>query len=161
MKRFSTVLMSVAVTGLVVLGCDSPTSSDDSVAVSPSGLQWTTDPFSVCPNANAIRWGSTYNFRFDADRPPFSGTISIGLFRPGPPAFVLVPAVVPNPCECLGDLDDDGGLNGADIAPMVSQLLGLASPNPCADLAPPFGTGADTDDAAEFVSQLLDSVTCP
>ena len=36
MKRYPTVQMSLVVTGLVVVGCDSPTSSDDSVAISPS-----------------------------------------------------------------------------------------------------------------------------
>ena len=67
---------------------------DWAFTVSPSGLQWRTDPFSVCPNANAIRWGTTYNFRFDADRPPFPGTISIRLFRPGTPS-VYFPIFLP------------------------------------------------------------------
>ena len=33
--------------------------------------------------ANALRWGTMYNFWFDADRSPVSVTGSIGLFRPG------------------------------------------------------------------------------
>ncbi len=127
----------------------------------PTSLQWSTDPASERPNANAIRWGTTYNFRFDADRAPFPGTVSMGLFMPGKPSVVQVSAMAPNPCECLGDVNGDGSLNGADIAAMVSQLLGQASPDPCADLAAPFGAGADLADSAEFVDRLLVSSGCP
>src|SRR5262249_29986889 len=33
---------------------------------SGSNLSWATTPFTTSTNANAIRWGTTYNFRFDA-----------------------------------------------------------------------------------------------
>ncbi len=35
----------------------------------PDSLTWSTETFAENPNANAIRWGTLYNFRFDSDRP--------------------------------------------------------------------------------------------
>ena len=32
-------------------------------------------------NANALRWGTTYNFRFDSDRAPAPGLVALTLFR--------------------------------------------------------------------------------
>jgi len=53
-------------------------------ASNPEAVQWTTQSFAENANANALRWGTLYNFRFDADAPPASGELVIGLFRPGP-----------------------------------------------------------------------------
>src|SRR6185436_18726678 len=33
-------------------------------------LTWSSQTLAQNANANAIRWGTLYNFRFDADRPP-------------------------------------------------------------------------------------------
>ncbi len=35
-----------------------------------SALSWSTETFAQNPNANAIRLGTLYNFRFDSNRPP-------------------------------------------------------------------------------------------
>jgi len=32
-----------------------------------NSLTWSTETFAQNPNANAIRWGTLYNFRFDSD----------------------------------------------------------------------------------------------
>ena len=62
----------------------------------PGGtLAWATDTFDVDPDANALRWGTVYNFWFDADLPPAPADIELGLFRPGAPATILVPSVAP------------------------------------------------------------------
>jgi len=58
-------------------------------------LQWATGPYPVNPNANAIRWGNLYNFRFDANEAPDDGRITLGIFKPGGP--LSVPARVPVP----------------------------------------------------------------
>jgi len=64
-------------------------------------LTWATTPFGTNQNANAIRWGTTYNFRFDADVAPATGDVTLGQFKvagthvvnglpvpgPVPPAF--------------------------------------------------------------------------
>lgn len=62
-------------------------------------LTWSTETFATNPNANALRWGTMYNFRFDADIPPSpeNGDITIGLFKPGTPTSVLANTVIPTP----------------------------------------------------------------
>ncbi|MFZ4575103.1 MAG: hypothetical protein ACOYN0_11940, partial [Phycisphaerales bacterium] len=44
-------------------------------------LSWATETFAANPNANSIRWGTSYNFRFDASAPPSTGTGTLGLWR--------------------------------------------------------------------------------
>jgi hypothetical protein len=65
----------------------------------PNVVAWATQSFDENPDANALRWGTLYNFRFDADAPPTSGAILLGLFRPGTPGEVSAPAVVPQLCD--------------------------------------------------------------
>ena len=48
-----------------------------------AGVSWSTETFDQNPDANALRWGTLYNFRFDADVPPTTGEARIGLFEPG------------------------------------------------------------------------------
>ena len=69
----------------------------------PNTLTWSTDSFAVDPNANALRWGTLYNFRFDVNAPPLAGEVTLGLFRAGDPAELRAGATVPDLC------DDDGG----------------------------------------------------
>ena len=40
------------------------------VTQTADSITWNTETFVENPNANAIRWGTLYNFRFDADQPP-------------------------------------------------------------------------------------------
>lgn len=58
-------------------------------------VRWSTTDFAIDPVANALRWGTLYNFRFDADLPPGGGDLTIGLFEPGTPDAVAVAAIVP------------------------------------------------------------------
>jgi hypothetical protein len=44
-------------------------------------LTWSTESFATNVNANAIRWGTSYNFRFDASAPPAPATGTLGLWR--------------------------------------------------------------------------------
>ena len=43
---------------------------------------WETETFFENPEANALRWGTLYNFRFDTDVPPAILNVDLGLFRP-------------------------------------------------------------------------------
>ena len=61
-----------------------------------TGVTWSTTPFASNPNANAIRWSTMYNFRFDADVGPTSGTANLGLFKPGTPNASTVTVDVPD-----------------------------------------------------------------
>jgi hypothetical protein len=53
---------------------------------------WNTETFVQNPNANAIRWGTLYNFRLDSNYPPNSTSATIGFFKTGSPITVQVPA---------------------------------------------------------------------
>ena len=60
-----------------------------------SGITWQTTPFSTNPDANAIRWSTMYNFRFDANAPPAPGTGLLGVFKPGLPGGMPLNLDVP------------------------------------------------------------------
>ena len=48
-------------------------------------VSWTTETFAQNQNANAIRFGTMYNFRFDSDQPPQTATATVGFFKTGEP----------------------------------------------------------------------------
>jgi hypothetical protein len=64
-----------------------------------SSITWSTETFAQNQNANAIRFGTLYNFRFDADQPPNPTNATVGYFKTGDPGPVLVqaPGGVPTP----------------------------------------------------------------
>ena len=51
-------------------------------------ITWNTETFAQNQNANAIRWGTLYNFRFDADEPPEKANAMVGFFKTGSPIMV-------------------------------------------------------------------------
>jgi hypothetical protein len=68
-------------------------------------LSWATSTFAQNANANAIRWGTTYTFRFDANAPPTAGTLTIGQFKSGGSltAPIEVPSGEVTSPYCFGD----------------------------------------------------------
>ncbi len=44
-------------------------------------LTWSSETFAQNQNANAIRWGTMYNFRFDSNRPPQFTNATIGFYK--------------------------------------------------------------------------------
>lgn len=58
-------------------------------------VEWATTPFATNSNANALRWGTLYNFRFDANAEPATGEVTLGVFKPGAPTSVTATTVVP------------------------------------------------------------------
>jgi hypothetical protein len=62
-----------------------PTQTADSIS-------WTTETFAQNPNANAVRWGSLYNFRFDSNTAPGNAQATVGFFKTGAPITVLIQA---------------------------------------------------------------------
>jgi len=94
---------------------------------------WRTSPFEQNANANALRWGTLFNFRFKADAPPAMVDAEISLFRPdplGPPSMTIM-VVGPSQPEIVGDLDGDGTVGGADLAIL---LAAWGEPEPGPDL---------------------------
>jgi len=59
-----------------------------------NSLTWSCETFAQNQNANAIRWGTLYNFRFDADQPPQSATATVDFFKTGSPMTVAIQAPV-------------------------------------------------------------------
>ncbi len=75
-------------------------------------LHWSTTPHAINANANALRWGSLYNFRFDANAPPTVGVITLGLFKPGDPAFMEAVAAIPGgPVEIVAGNPPHGAID--------------------------------------------------
>ncbi|MEP6821365.1 MAG: hypothetical protein ABI946_03345 [Chthoniobacterales bacterium] len=62
-------------------------------------VTWNTETFAQNPNANAIRFGTMYNFRFDSDRPPQTVNATVGFFKTGTPIMVAIQG--PSPCAPL------------------------------------------------------------
>ena len=62
------------------------------VTQTTDSITWNTETFAQNQNANAIRWGTLYNFRFDADQPPQSADATVGFFKTGSPMMVAIQA---------------------------------------------------------------------
>ena len=65
-------------------------------------LAWNSETFAQNQNANVLRWGTLYNFRFDSTRPPVNTRATIGFFKTGSPITVTVqaPAGPPTSSRC-------------------------------------------------------------
>ena len=63
-----------------------------------------TEAFAQNPNANAIRWGTMYNVRFDSTSAPVTTSATVGFFKTGSPIAVQVmgPSAVQGPPPCTG-----------------------------------------------------------
>lgn len=129
---------------------------DWTATVADGSITWATQTFGENPNANAIRWSTMYNFRFDANSPPVLGTGSLGLFKAGgagdPAAVsfaVLGPDVAVDPC--LGDFNNDGTVGPTDLAYLLGSWGG---PDADAD-------GNGTTDAADLAIVLGAWGACP
>jgi hypothetical protein len=71
-----------------------------------TSITWNTETFAQNQNANAIRWGTLYNFRFDADQAPETTNATVGFFKDGSPMTVEIQApgggaVTPTPTPTI------------------------------------------------------------
>lgn len=55
-------------------------------------MTWSSETLAQNQNANAIRWGTLYNFRFDSNRPPQTANATVGFLKTGNPITVQVQA---------------------------------------------------------------------
>jgi hypothetical protein len=88
-----------------------------------SDLSWSSETFAQNENANALRWGTLYNFRFDSDRPPQTANATIGFFKTGTPITVGIQAPSPN--------------GGATPTPTPTPTVAPPTPTPTATATPP------------------------
>jgi hypothetical protein len=63
-------------------------------AQTSSEINWSTETFAQNQNANAIRFATMYNFRFDSNRPPQPVMATIGFFKNGSPITVEIMAPI-------------------------------------------------------------------
>src|SRR6185503_8615055 len=69
--------------------------ADWTPVVSAGDITWSCQTQAQNPNANALRWDTLYNFRFDCDQAPASGSATVTLFKPGTPTSASGAAVIP------------------------------------------------------------------
>jgi len=62
------------------------------VTQASDSITWNSETFAQNQNANAIRFGTLYNFRFDADQPPQGANATVGFFKTGSPVTVAIQA---------------------------------------------------------------------
>ena len=61
-------------------------------------LSWSSETFAQNQNANAIRFGTLYNFRFDSNSPPQATNATIGFFKTGAPITIAIQGPSPSTC---------------------------------------------------------------
>ncbi len=86
--------------------------------LSSNNVTWNTDTFATNANANALRWGTMYNFWFTADAEPAMTTITLGLFRDGIPGTQTANTMGPGGASLEIFLDgfETGNTNGWSLA---------------------------------------------
>jgi hypothetical protein len=84
-----------------------------------SDLSWSTETFAQNQNANAVRWTTSYTFRFDSDHAPQATNATIGFFKTGAPITVGIQG----PCG--------GGAPTPTATPVATSTPGpTATPTP-------------------------------
>lgn len=123
--------------------------TDWPLVVGKSFLTWATTPFQANPNANALRWGTLYNFRVDLNIAPIhTGALSLGLFRPGTPDSVEVDNLPVPGTPCVADWNASGEITSQDFFDFMAVFFeGIADAN---------GDGeTDSQDFFDFLSSFF------
>jgi hypothetical protein len=107
--------------------------TDWTSSVNASTVEWRSpQTFAQNPNSNALRWGTMYNYWFTADTAPTTGTVTLGLFKPGTPTEVAFDVLIPSAgTGCQADFDGNTVLNVADI---FAFLAAWFASDPSADI---------------------------
>ena len=107
--------------------------------VAGGAISWSTESFSVNPMANAVRWGTLYNFRFDADTPPQGVFATVGMFKMplSIPAATLGPQA-PGQSDC-----NNNGIN--DTCELDCNAAGCSGVKGCGTATDCDGTGVPDD----------------
>ncbi|MBC7770976.1 MAG: hypothetical protein H7210_00640 [Pyrinomonadaceae bacterium] len=105
--------------------------TDWTSAAVPTSVSWATQTFAQNANANALRWDTIYNFRFDANVAPGTGSATIGLFKAGVPATAAGLAVIPGggpPPAPVNDLCANASSIGNGVTPFSTALATSDAP---------------------------------
>jgi len=120
--------------------------ADWSSSVNTGSVSWNGATYAQNPNGNALRWGTMYNFRFTATAAPESGSIELGLFKPGGADSYAMATIIPagdpvDPCDlplgnCPEDIDGNGFVGVGDLLAVIKQWgdCGDGTYRPAADV---------------------------
>ncbi len=118
--------------------------TDWAAVVTDEAITWSTESYEINPNANALRWSTLYNFRFDVNGSPGKTVVTLGLFKPGTPVSVSTIGAGPWIAE-LGDLNRDGLIDLEDFAALEPCLGGPGVPIAPSCLRGDFNDDQDVD----------------
>ncbi|MFQ5410701.1 MAG: hypothetical protein ACE5EC_00320 [Phycisphaerae bacterium] len=92
---------------------DDPSNVPWTTRISGGAVHWQTDTFARDPDANAIRWGTLYNFWFVADAVPVISTATMDRFKPG---MLIGRMVARVSAPTVGDCNQNGRPDDIEIA---------------------------------------------
>ncbi len=95
-----------------------------------SDVTWaSTQTFAQNANANALRWGTMFNFWFTANTPPTSAAPTLGFFRPFTPSSIQMMGQGPSApaCDAIDFNNDTSLFDPQDI----DAFLSVYSEGPC------------------------------
>jgi hypothetical protein len=137
--------------------------TDWAITINANNITWQGGDFATSANGNALRWGTMYNFWFEADRPPADTQAALGFFRPHTPnalSFsVMGPSIPPSPCNY--DYNQDENVDLTDAQNMAAVAAGTLTPGPRwldGDLNG--DENADLTDA-QILAQFVATGVCP
>lgn len=84
-------------------------------------IKWETEPFVSNPNANAIRWGTMYNYSFVTDAAPVDGEVTVGMWK-DPSIQLTANLQVPGGSACDADFNGDGNADFFDISDFINAF---------------------------------------
>ena len=98
------------------------TNEDWTLNTGSNAVTWSGQTWGQNHNANALRWGTMFNFSVTTDTPPTAGNVTLSLFRPGGSPAVQIGAQVPSGTDCPADLTGDGVVDAEDVQFVIAQL---------------------------------------
>ncbi len=94
-----------------------------SSTIAPGAVEWRSpQTFAQNANSNALRWGTMYNYWFEANTAPTTGSATLGLFKPGTPTQISFDVPVPS-SACAGDWNQDGIVTSQDFFDFVAAFF--------------------------------------
>lgn len=120
---------------------------------SGNALTIATDSFAINSNANAIRWGTMYNFGFTSNAAPASGSMTLGLFKPGTLASINASGLsLPGVTPCPADSDGNAAV---DVNDLVLYLYRFEEGSALADLSNNGSAGEGVPDGGVDINDLV------